>query len=322
MKYISSCHATSLPTPQYPTTTLRLKLARLMACVWATCLLLSANASAGFVYGDGTAQIGRAEGYVNSIGAVFGTNSATEHSYRESSVFFLPNWGITTIHGLREIDTDPNSLYGNLSVTLGSNFFTAPGATMQVSEVFIHPLYNGTNNGYDLALLYFENPSATVNPLNFYTGDIAVGMEADIVGFGRLQEFGSSTITLTGDLRAGNNVIHEVDALGPNYVGTIFEKSTRPNYRPDQMGATSGHSGGLLSINHEIAAITAFTSGPAGTFQFTGYNIIDAFSSEWIGNSVASKPPTSVPEPTSLLLLLMSSPFLAFIRRRRRVIWN
>jgi len=277
----------------------------------------ASNANAGLVFGDGSAQIGYGQQYVNSLGAVLGDDSSNVNFFRQSTVFFDPHWAIATGHGLREIDSDPGSLYSNLSVTLGQNFFTNPGETRSVTEAFIHPLYDGTDNGYDLALLYFENPFATVNPVSFYTGDIQVGMESDIAGYGRLQFEDSFSQTLTGDLRAGNNVISDVpyNYFGtPNYVATRLEPSSFPNYRPLGMGGTNGDSGGGLFINGQLAGVTAFQVGNPFFGAHTAYNVFNPEVATWVSNTRGS---TAVPEPSSVILFGIGGAIAAFKRRRK-----
>ncbi|MEO8269862.1 MAG: hypothetical protein ABI557_09080, partial [Aureliella sp.] len=191
------------------------------------------NANAGLVFGDGSAQVDYGQQYEGTVGYVTGTNSVGTDFFRQSVTMIDSHWGVTSAHGLLEVDTDMSSMYSNLAVGLGTNMFTSPGEVLNVTQAFINPNYQ-VDNGYDIALLYFENPFATANPATIYTGDIQVGMESDIVGFGRLQIEDTFTQTLTGDLRAGNNLISDVpyNYFGtPNYVATRLIPDALSGYR-------------------------------------------------------------------------------------------
>ncbi len=283
--------------------------------LFAALFCFAQNANAGLVFGDGTAQIGYGQQYEGTVGYVTGTNSGGTNFFRQSVTMLDSHWGITSAHGLLEVDTDLSSMYSNLAVGLGTNMFTSPGEVLGVTQAFINPNYQ-VDNGYDVALLYFDNPFATANPVSIFTGDIQVGMESDIAGFGRLQQVNDFNLTLTGDLRAGNNVIDEVPYtfLGPDYVSTRLRSSSFSNYRPLGMGGTSGDSGGGLFINGEIAAVTAFQAANPFSGAFTGYNVITPGINSWISETRGT---TAVPEPSSIILFAIGGTVAALRRRKK-----
>jgi len=184
------------------------------------------------------------------------------------------------------------------------------GESLTASELFINPTYGGNaGQGYDLALLYFDNPFLSAAPINLYNGTVANGMDSTIVGYGRLHTLNNSTGTSTGDRRAGDNSITEFGVFAPNYANSRFN-----NRGGLQMGGTPGDSGGGLFINGELAGITSTsTVGFYGFGQRTAYSLLDY---DWINTTIASRPPTAVPEPSTILFLLVTGP--VFLLRRRR----
>lgn len=145
-------------------------------------------------------------------------------------------------------------------------------------------------------------------------------MDSDIVGYGRLQLVNDANITLTGDRRAGNNVITNILSPGVgDYARTILAPSfLGPEYfRELGMGGRSGDSGGGLFINGQLAGITS-SGGLSNSFGAdTRYSLLDY---DWINTTMASRPPTAVPEPGSFILLGIGGGLAALKRRRRKAV--
>ncbi len=132
-----------------------------------------------------------------------------------------------------------------------------------------------------------------------------------------MQQVNSFTQTLTGDLRAGNNVISEVpfNFFGtPNYVATELSSRGLPNYRLLGMGGTNGDSGGGLFINGQIAGVTAFQVGNPFGGANTAYNVFNPEISTWISDTRGT---TAVPEPSSIILFGIGGTIAALKRRRK-----
>jgi len=284
------------------------KLARLVSCVFAACLLCSQSANAGLVITDDQGYLDRAENhpYVGWVGS----SDPSFFDVRASGVLINPHWVLTAGHVAANSST--LQLFDSLEFGLGSNYKTNPGESMSASEVFLHPTYAGGDTGYDLALMYFENPFTTVIPANLYDGDIVAGMDSDIVGYGVYQEVDSSIQTNTGDRRAGNNVIANVGSLGAQYVLTYLRPSNFSTYRPLGMGGTRGDSGGGLFIDGELAGINKAASLSVSYGRGTSYTLLDR---DWINATIASHS-SSIPEPSSFTILLLTCPFLLSRRKR------
>ena len=284
------------------------KLARLVSCVFAACLLCSQSANAGLVITDDQGYLDRADNhpYVGWVGS----SDPSFSDVRASGVLINPHWVLTAGHVAANSST--LQLFDSLEFGLGSNYKTNPGETMFASEVFLHPTYAGGDTGYDLALVYFENPFTTVIPVNLYDGVIVAGMDSDIAGYGVYQEVDSSIQTNTGDRRAGNNLIGEVGYPGDQFAITYLRSPTSSKYRPLGMAGTRGDSGGGLLIDGELAGINKAGSLFNSYGTITIYTLLDR---DWINATIASRP-SSIPEPSSFTILLLTCPFLLSRRKR------
>ncbi|WP_197171920.1 trypsin-like serine protease [Novipirellula aureliae] len=303
------------------------KLTALCTSVIAfTCFAISANA--GLVHSlDPDYVDSNGQGYLDRAAShpYVGWQSSTDDSigetrFRQSGVLINPRWVITSIHGVVEGDNNLNAIHSNIRMGFGSNYFTDFGETLYASEVFLHPSYTDVGQGYDLALLYFENPFTSVAPVHLYGDTVAVGMESDIVGFGYNLVEGEATPTpdsYTGDRMAGTNTITNV-GFRPNYVGTRFDGAGWPEYQPLGMGGLPGDSGGGLIIGGELAGISSFTSTNNSYGRNTYYSLIDI---DWVNETMALHP-SAVPEPSSVLLLLAAAPMVAFVRKRKAASLN
>ncbi len=296
-------------------TFLRKFASAVLAILW-----LTGQAHAGLVITSDDLYRGYANNYQN-VGYVENSDGNGGYEFNASGVLIDSHWVLMSAHQALAIDSDPNSVYGSFRFGLGSNFYSDRGETMAASELFINPSYGGSvNAGYDQALLYFENPFASVAPVTFYTGDVAVGMDSDIVGYGRLQLVNDPNVSLTGDRRAGNNVIFGISsATGAPYASTVLRDASRSTYRELGMGGRNGDSGGGLFINGELAGITTSASSSNIFGSDTRYSLLDY---DWISTTMASRPPTAVPEPSSFILLGIGSGLAALKRRRRKIISN
>ena len=239
------------------------------------------------VFGDGAAnlQLGKDFPY---LGWVERTD-AGKLEFGGSSVLVAPKWVLMSAHQIFRTSNDLASKYEGFRVGFGLNYFSDRGENQSVSQVFVNPTYTDVAKGFDLALLYFEQPFSSVSPIDRYSGQIAIGEDASIAGFGYLQDANDSshTQTLTGNRYAGNNAIDSLtDIRRPGYVRTsLYSLPFLPEYRENQMGARPGDSGGALIIQGKLAGITARAIGD-GANAFTQYSPLD---NAWIDATIASK---------------------------------
>ncbi|TWU37470.1 Trypsin [Novipirellula aureliae] len=237
-----------------------------------------------------------------------------------SGVLIDPHWVLMSAHQVFSVSGDLGSAYNldSFRFGLGSNFISNRGENMLASELHLHGSYTGGNTGYDLALMYFENPFTSTAPIDIYAGSVAAGMESDIVGYGYYQQVDTTDQILTGDRRAGNNVVIGNDFLYANGVYTRLLPEGHSKYRELGMAGTPGDSGGALVIGGELAAISKWSSLTNNIGTTTGYALIDI---DWV-NATMALHPSAVPEPNSVLLLLAAVPIVAFVRKRKAASLN
>ncbi|TWU37468.1 Trypsin [Novipirellula aureliae] len=285
-----------------------------------TCFALPVNA--GLVHSlDPDYVDSNGQGYLDRaalhpyVGFMEGLNSGTVDGHASWN-WIDAHWGLMSAHQI--VDNSRNYLFDSYDFGLGSNYLTNRGSEIRAAaEFFIHPSYNAVGNGYDLALIRFDSPFASITPVSLFTGTVAVGMESDIVGYGLAMEVESTERLQTGNKMAGNNLIRSLDVF-PGYAQTTFDRPGHSQYRELGMGGLPGDSGGSLIVGDELAGISSFTSTRDTYGRSTYYSLIDL---DWVSTTMASHP-SAVPEPSSLLFLLAAAPTIAFVRKRKAVSLN
>ena len=270
---------------------------------------LSANANAGLVITADALYLERAEmhpyvGYVETIDPVEGTN------FVGSGNLIAPNWVLMSAHQALKINNDQSTAYSGFNFGLGSNYLTNRGEIMTATDLYIHPSHNNSYDGWDLALLYFDNPFASATPISLFEGEVVAGMEADIVGYGKYQMLNEEESVHTGDRRAGTNFIYK-DVT--SYAHGVTTYLARGSVTPLGMAGRPGDSGGGLIIGGELGGIVDNATTGSGLFEITGYTVID---NDWVNATMASRA-SAVPEPSSLILLLTMTTAIAFARKRK-----
>ncbi|TWU37471.1 Trypsin [Novipirellula aureliae] len=274
-----------------------------------TCFAIPADA--GLITGLDSEHLALADEhpYVGWYEVDDGVNGTT---FGASGVLIDPHWVLMSAHGALSVDNDLSSTYDSFRFGFGPNFNTNRGENMLASELFLHPSYRDVGTGYDLALLRFDSPFETVTPINRFRGNVVAGAQGDIVGFGRLETQGSTDQALTGDRRAGTDLIETVGAFPVSPEQFMIRVDGRfggPSYNLLQMKGTKGDSGGGWIVGEDLWGIT---SNAASTI--TAFSKLD---NEWIDTTMANNPVSGVPEPSALLLLSTVLPIAIFIKRRR-----
>lgn len=239
------------------------------------------------------------------VGAISRGNDSSSLSFAGSITLIDDGaWGLTAKHVVLDNFSDPSSTFQFYTANFGKNYLTDSGITFNVQDVFVHPTQ-------DLALIYFGNPVAGINPVQRFTGNVAVGTEGYNTGFGD-REYVNDTnpAEFTGDRRAGFDVIQTVSG---GVFRTSINESFEPSYREFEMGARRGDSGGAFIveleldldndgtpdfIQRELLGIMAGASIDNLYGARTFYQIQD---NAWIDTTKATV--TAVPEPSSFILL-------------------
>ena len=253
------------------------------------------------------------QGTFNFVGAL--KISSGGYLYRGSASALSPHWVLTAGHN---VDCNDDGLVDD---ELGVSFQLPGYGSYAASSYSIHPDFTGFGNPsiqHDLSLLYFDDPLPNLlfpilgNTLSL--SDIAV-----LVGYGRsgYGSYGYSTDASLTDRRVGYNVVDMLDDFlfrydfdSPDTFGQI--DGSLGNDLETIIGP--GDSGGSLLVGNSLVGVNTFTEGYGGLFGDYGGGI--ALNNEWgwIGETTG----LTVPEPSSVLLLIMGSGGLVFYRRSKR----
>jgi hypothetical protein len=271
------------------------------------------NAVAGLIITSDQLYLDRANSHPY-VGFVEGNGS-----FAGSGVLVAPNWVLMSAHqGTNAFGTPVHPpRYDQYAFGLGSNQINARGEHQIASELFINPTYRGIGlggSGYDLAMLYFENPFLSVTPVDLLLGTVVAGMDSDIVGYGLNQMVNTTDVFFTGDRRAGNNVTRVLGSSLPEFFQSSLRDSSSSTFRPLGMGGRSGDSGGALIIVGQLAGIVSGGSNSNVIGEITSYSRLDL---AWMNSTMQSRPSSPVPEPCSLLLLSCAGGAMIHFRRRR-----
>jgi hypothetical protein len=279
----------------------KLALASLILCLFAE------EVSAGLILlGDDDAHIALGSQFA-AVGAVRGTNAANVTGHTQSANLIRPDWIVASKHGF--VDSANNdSMYTNLSVSFGSNFYDA-SARYNITDVFLHPTK-------DIALARLGRALSGVTPFDLFTGTVVNGMEGFTVGYGLLQYLNDPITTFTGDRRAGFDVVDGVNLFEPENFRTRINRSFLSDYRPLEMGIRPGDSGGAFILANS-GSPTNFLAGINDSYTltngFASASYYTRLDNDWINSTI-----TSVPEPGSVALLAASSSLLLWRRLRRK----
>ncbi|QDT01230.1 trypsin-like serine protease [Adhaeretor mobilis] len=230
------------------------------------------------------------------------------------------NWAFTAGHATVADVNNPNSLLlpEEFLFVIGSNTSTGAQEFKTPTEVFLHPGYDGVEQGVDLALLYFEDGFTTAAPAELYQGSVQVGDVASIVGYGQTGTPATGAApTLDGVKRASQNFVQFADSPTTGYLEYFFTQPGFSNFSALGGQAMPGDSGGGWFIqSDEDFYLAGITSGGEGVSRYgaasSAYEV--NLASAWINDTIASK--TAMPEPSSLVLLAGAS--LGFLTRRSR----
>lgn len=232
-------------------------------------------------------------------------------SYYGSGTALSPNWVLSAGHN---VDFNDDGL---VDAGLGVDFHLPGYGSYSATSFSIHPDFTGFANPsiqHDLSLLYFNDP---LPELFFPTlgNSLTLDATATLIGYGRsgYGDYGYTTSASLTDRRVGYNVIDELadglfrydfdDPDTGDGLGNTFETIIAP-----------GDSGGALLVDGALVGVNTFTEGYGGLFGDIGGGV--ALNNEW--GWIASTTGLAVPEPSSVLLLLIGSVTIFAYRRKKR----
>jgi hypothetical protein len=259
----------------------------------------------------------------NAIGSL--AISSGGFSYIGSATAISPNWVLTAGHNL---DLNDN---GSPDAGLSINFNLPGFGSFAASSFYTCPGFTGFGNPSvqrDLGLLYLSTPLPQGIFYPSLQGDVQVGSQVGLVGFGRsgYGNYGYTTSATLTDRRLGYNV---VDSFTQDDLGGGFPALFRYDFdSPDTFGLPGGSlgnnlesiigpgdSGGPLLVldgsGYSIAGVNTFTEGYGGHFGDIGGGVVLDPYLGWISDVTG----LNVPEPSAPCLLAMGL-VLAFGRKR------
>jgi hypothetical protein len=284
------------------------------------CLLLAtSHAEAGLMRADvpDSAYLAYAQDPAYQASGWFGRYDANgDLSSFASGVAIAGRWVVTAGHVVDDL------IYSGFRFGVGSNALTDPGNSWAVSEVFLYPGYEGGWGGTkdDIALCLLESPIQGIVPTERFYGTDQIGTHVSIVGHGAPATPITGVLPDDGNERGGENFISRIGSsnigVSNKYLIIDFSPVSSPwETLPLEITGTSGDSGGgWYNDLGELVALSNFewaNSSLTGGIRISQYN-------DWIDTTIAQN--TTVPEPSSLMILTSLLGTLAASRKLRKLV--
>lgn len=222
---------------------------------------------------------------------------------RLSAIRMGPNWGIAPAHAF---DVGNNFRIGN-----GSNYFSDPGITANVTSFVTHPLaVPGTFTGteVDLAVFFWDT---ALPGTNLTIAPVVLNEVLSYVGYGRPATPGLGLMAPDGQRRLFQTYADAFGApiagVSSDYVVGPFHPSGAQFLTLGGCGTSGGSGSGVYNQSGQPVAMLVAGSGSPGYFAST-YSLRFDLYSPWID--------TIVPTPASATVLAFGGIF-AFKRRRK-----
>lgn len=233
-----------------------------------------------------------------------------------SATWINERYAITGAHNLSDIlQYNPR-----MSTITGPNYFTNPGTVVAVENVLIHPSYAGAGaggNSMDLAILRFGRAVAGGSEMVFANSLPTQGSLINAAGYG-VSGTPSGGAVYPGDGHARGGVLEMAQSFAPLgglsqdlYKSTIFRNSPTNLYFRPYFGDTGAPS---FNFNNELLGIwIGGASSASGSFS-TFLDLTPSDRQNYIRSNTLI---TAVPEPGSILLLVVGSVAVLNSRRLR-----
>jgi len=285
-------------------------LNRLMALLVLLCGVVS-SAQAGII------EVGTEQGHIDyaadpifqAAGWLAGYN-ADGGFFAGSAVLIAPDWVLTAGH---VVDNPNLADYTSMKFSLSSSVYTQPPNYVAADAWYV--LGADTSLfGADIALVHLAESITSVTPANLYTGSaLPSGTHIDFAGYGVPGYYPTGYLAFDGIKRGGENLIDIVGngvGFGTQYFTFDFGPADGTTSLALEMGGTSFDSGSpvfaFVDGQPQLIGINVRVSGLVDTFAIRP----EAYS-DWINQT------TSVPEPSTLVLMLCGTSALWLASQKR-----
>lgn len=238
-----------------------------------------------------------------------GVNPNTGNRVYSTGVRLNERFGLVTGH---QVFRQSVGFYTDLQIGTGSNYLSDPGTTFNISNVIVHPGWDGTLFSQTIDLAVVEFGTAWHGPQDLTITSASIGDILNVSGFGR-DAVGGSWV---GPAQDGFARAFELPVDEFGFSSSVSTDYIRSSFLPLDWrnllmagGATSGTSGaGVFNDSGELTALMVGQSGMPEYFM-TSYALRLDLYQPWIAAN------TMVPTPGTFSLLLVSSGLM--LRRKR-----
>lgn len=270
--------------------------------------VVSSSASAAVIHIDTPSS--EYEAYASNFPSVgyLEASLGSDSAFGGSATLIDPYWILTAAHV-----ADKDNFTWKFGI--GSNSIDGSGVEYEVAEVFLHPDFTTIGVSPDIALMRLVNPVTNVTPSTLFTGTLQIEELVSIVGYGAWGTPNGFN-PYDGNKRA---IINEIVSFGNSFFGVpedhVMTEFIPPGFSDAQrLGGTgsNGDSGGgwFADINGEmqLVGVSGFQIGQPAYLSITG-GLRTSLYNDWIVT-------TMVPEPSSILLLVLGMGGFLFQHRR------